>query len=233
MTVLVALALVGVLFLGSPAQAAMKLSLSDPSCSPGCDKIITDNGGGDTSPWGGEILFLSALSGPIGPNFTANVTTGHSKPIVGPGQLNLVSFDVASTGSGTLVLKLTDTDFNTPTGLLDLLQKLTLNSLTGNVTVTAVGYQDPGNAEFGMTNATGPAVLNHAPTGITAASGGINFAAPYSLTEVVTIVFTGGGGNLDMTANLSEVPEPASVALLGGILLITFSGIRRRMSRRA
>jgi hypothetical protein len=55
-------------------------------------------------------------------------------------------------------------------------------------------------------------------------------ATPYSLTQKLTIVFT-GPGLVSGDFELQQVPEPAGVALLGGVLLVTFGALRRKFRR--
>lgn len=204
------------------AQAAFKLDLSD-----GINTVsITDNAIGlDGDPTVGNIVFIGA----VGPNFTINATQGASKPVVGPGSLFVTSFDVASTGAGVLTIKLTDTDFAVPAGPLSLTQTLTLNTLAGNPTVKVTGYEDNGNVEFAMTNPSPTLTLGALGSQI-ASSVPYNFTAPYSLTEIATVTFT-QKGDIGFTANLTAIPEPASVLLLGGVLLLTAKTVRRKVGR--
>ena len=52
----------------------------------------------------------------------------------------------------------------------------------------------------------------------------------YTMTEVITLTYTDGGpiGALDGSLSVSPVPEPASIALLGGVLLFACLKLRRR-----
>src|SRR5262245_33320809 len=93
-------------FFGSSAFAQFRLRIEDVTNSVGV--VITDNGANDSAPAIGQITF----NGSIGTNFTVNVTTGLSKPIIGTGtagQIDLNSVNVASTGPGVLRITLEDT----------------------------------------------------------------------------------------------------------------------------
>jgi hypothetical protein len=54
-------------------------------------------------------------------------------------------------------------------------------------------------------------------------------AAGYSMGEVITITL-GAGADINIVASqiLSQVPEPTSIVLLGGIVLATVGAIRRK-----
>ena len=71
--------------------------------------IVADGSALDMSGAAGVVTFI----GNVG-SFSVNVSTGISKPVVGSPtfpQLDLNSVDVSSGAGGTLVLKVTDTDF--------------------------------------------------------------------------------------------------------------------------
>jgi len=238
-----AVVILGSLLTLNSAHAAFKLELTDTSCgtvggaASVCNVYVQDNGAGDLLPLtSGSMIVATA----VGTNFTTNIVTTQSKPVIGPGQLNLTSFDIAATSAGTLVLRLTDTSFAGPIGLASLVNRLTLNSLTGNSTVSSIGYESNTNGEFALgANNTGNVALTVAPTGITGTGGPFTLTNPYSLTEVITIAFTGACNstthpcNASLTKNLSvaPVPEPASVALFGAFLMLTAGAIRRRQKK--
>ncbi|MEX2648951.1 MAG: PEP-CTERM sorting domain-containing protein [Alphaproteobacteria bacterium] len=150
------------------------------------------------------------------------MTTGISKPVVGPRKLDLNSVNV-STGDGTLVIELTDTDF---------FDSVLVDQLTGNIgattqgiTVLAEGFIDPDNVEFGA-DADALASLTLGPFGPAAFAGTASalfgpVASPYSLTQRVTITHGGAAAtsfDFELSATGSRVravPEPAAVALFG------------------
>jgi len=59
-----------------------------------------------------------------------------------------------------------------------------------------------------------------------------SLSGPYALAQVITMAL-GAGSNLNVITSqaLTPVPEPASVALLGGVVLFAASVIRRKVRR--
>ena len=77
-------------------------------------------------------------------------------------------------------------------------------------------------------------------TGSSGTGGPFSSTSPYSITEEVTVTIGAALANsTDKTFQLSgnvstvpaAVPEPASVSLLGGVLLLTAGAIRRKIRR--
>src|SRR5262245_55288900 len=102
----------------TPAQASLVLALDSP-VSGGFDVIVADNQAAGTLTSGGLLTTAAdgnpavgavSFSGPVGV-FDINVDTGLSKPILGPAVIDL-NFTTHSTTGGTLLMALTDTDFN-------------------------------------------------------------------------------------------------------------------------
>lgn len=199
------------LALGSAANAAFVLTLEDIT-APGSATVIYDGAGNDFSGVDGVIVY----SGIVG-NFNVNVTTGVSAPVIGPGRLDLNSINVSSGSGGTLVVRLSDTDFSGPA-------YPSYQAAYGGTTDGSVDFSflyDAANTEFGGASfATGS---------FTASPGSNAFAddilgsilptAPYSLSIVATI--THGAGNLatSFNAGAAPIPLPAAAYLLGSALL--------------
>jgi hypothetical protein len=141
--VVIGLAVVGAT---TPADASLLMRLS----SEGTVKTITD-GDGD-----GSLLYDSAVDGDVG-SFTLLVVSGFSKPNL-PASSFLASMNLAflSSGSGELVIELTDTDFPAmPGGSCELVAGAL--RLLGVGTLTADAYKNLDNSEFG----TNPAISVH------------------------------------------------------------------------
>jgi hypothetical protein len=58
-----------------------------------------------------------------------------------------------------------------------------------------------------------------------------NLATPYSVGVVLTLANPATRGTASGDIGLNAIPEPAGVALFGGVLLFTVSAIRRRIKR--
>lgn len=215
---------------GNPAHAAFKLSLDDSGLIgdvAGIDELITDGGVGDDSGVTGVIVF----NGSIGV-FTVNVTTAISKPILGDAadaNLDLNSINVSTTGSGTLTIAVTDTDFL----FSDTTTLITFFALLGGTTdgtVTLDVYVDDGNDEFALTTliaslgAFGPGAFSDITSALATLTG------TYSITLVATITHTGAGQVSSFDAEI-EIPEPSTLLVFGIGLLSLGLVIRRRRRR--
>jgi hypothetical protein len=127
--------------------------------------------------------------------------------------------------------------FLAPTGKAYLEQNVTTNKAT-LATVTGgadfSGFYQTGSALFDETGlGTGNVnIADYNPHTGTSDSATATFVSPYTLTEKITMHFT-STGEAQTTANLNaiQVPEPAAVTLLGGILLFTATSLRRRLRR--
>jgi hypothetical protein len=229
-----AIAAVGMLISASSARASFQLTITDtsPICVGTCSITITDNGPGDLSNTTNGLITASFNTN----DFSTAFTVGSSKPLVGlPNQVDLASLDVTSAGRNTwLQIMLSNTDFTTQTGLEGLLQQVSYTNASDNATVTARGFESNTNNNFALDNSINLVALQHPATGQISTGGPFNFTSPYSLTEVLTLTFGSNataGNSSEITGNLSVVPEPGSVALLGGALLAVGTVFRRRARR--
>src|SRR5260370_16969610 len=71
--------------------------------------VVTDQGPMDSNPTVGAITYI----GPVGPNWSLNITTGLTKPQIGsatPPELD-INTSTTSTAAGNLLIELTDSDF--------------------------------------------------------------------------------------------------------------------------
>jgi hypothetical protein len=209
----------GVAGLVANATAVPTLYLSD-----GVNSVtVVDGGAGDSNPLAGVVTF----NGSIGLNWTLNVTTGISKPMLGSQTqpwMDLNSVNATSKGAGSLTIKLSDTGFGPVSG------KLT--SKIGGTTqgiVTMNTYADAGNGVFALTTpltsqgafGTGTGTKAFAST----ASTTLNGALPFSLTEVATITH-----NRQAVSSFNEelrVPDAGLTLALLGMSLIGLAAFTR------
>jgi hypothetical protein len=215
---------VGVLVTALPAEAAHKIYLSD-----GVNSIlIEDQDFGPLAPNTGADIYdqegAVSWSGSLG-TWILNVTTGLSKPLVGPARLDLNSVNVSG-GTGTLTIMHTDTDFTYLGGLSAL-------AAIGGTTRGSVEYKaffDANNVEFGQ----GTLVANFGMTDYDRAGSAFSgtqsslasLNQPYSLTQIVTIRHSGFAvSSFNAELGAVAVPESPSIAV-GGLALgfLTFAG---------
>ncbi|RLU00674.1 hypothetical protein [Ketobacter sp.] len=191
------------------ANAAFVMSLDDLSDAAG-PTIIYDGSGSD---FGGPLGVIT-YSGAIG-SFNVNVTTGVSKPIVGPTTLDLNSINVTGASGGTLVVKITDTDF---TGDYEALAAAFGGTTNGAIDIDFL--YDLNNGEFTGTSFAGGSHV--------ASTGNLSFSndlwgtvlpgEPFSLSIVATIHHNNGGELTSFDATIAPVPLPASALLFGSAL---------------
>ena len=211
------------------ASASLQLTLSSGATTV----TINDGGAGDLSPFSGQITFIGMVG-----TWSMNVTTGTvgTNPLI-----DLNSVDTLGIGSGTganaLSLKFSSTGYSTPfAATFDAAVGGTL-AVTHGLSYSA--YVDTTNALNGVQTLIGSTLSfsNPSPPGVSPlpfagiTAGGFAAAnTPYSLTQVVTISGT-KGGTTSFDASIEAVPEPATVALLGGVLLAAFGTLRRKARR--
>ncbi len=205
-------ALAGILaFAAAPANAALILMVDGTT--------VADNGAGDLNAATGVITFSGGA-----PNFNISVNTGiaTSSP-----SIDLSNVLGQSTGAGTLVIKLTNTGLTSPIGIQNWLTQFTGNVSGGSATVQAQTYIDTTNVAFGTGTLLGNFTANNTPFALSSNNAG-GGTTPFSLTEVVTITTTGANRNFSLDTQLSLVPEPATMTILGTSLAGLALARRRR-----
>ena len=169
--------------------------------------------------------------------WTVNVSTGLTKPILGTANVPRMDLNTTDTSSGAGVLTIWwgDTDFLYVPGTALATSGGTTTDATSGVKYNT--FTDSTNALFGkanpMTSQTFPP-YNACFAGTcffgAQSQGGAVTTSPYSMLQEITFTTT-GATQLSGDFHLNIVPEPASVALLGGVLLFTATAIRRRFKR--
>lgn len=217
------------------ATAAMRL-FDGPSCSNSNCITIYDNGvvvseHGTTGAAGVLAYdgFVSAVV-TLGNVFAVNVQTGESKPLLpGGNAMDLSTNNVVASGNGILHIWWSDVDFQLYPGMAEMHAGGTLNRGAGNITYNA--YADPGNSLFAPTSLLG----SLGPWQTRSFSGDLTGSvrvppANYALMQEL-ILRIPAATYLSGDFSLEIVPEPGSVALLGGALLLAAAFMRRRTGR--
>ena len=192
------------------AAHALSVRLSDGTTTV----TVDDQGAGDANPTLGAVTF----SGPLG-DFTVNVTTGTSKPILPQATLQLSSINILvaspSTLPQTLTIELTDIGF-LPSGGFSTRQLVsTISGFLSASGSSATPTQCVGVGTFDCSFATiahgtfpGPGA--YTDTRSTLFSSG----TPFSITETVALAFTGSGTS-SLSFASTVVPQPRALLLLG------------------
>lgn len=230
--------------LSTPAWAALTLSWGDTfgvvagavSLTGAGSGTCADTAGCDTAAAGDSVTVAIAGLGNI--TVSSFAGTGGS-----PNGFLTFSINATPANAGTWYFAVSDTDFSNPIPPMTLTQTVDGNSATGGPTgtVEAAGLYDASNLLFGVGTgsdgcATSAASIAPGTLG-TACADDVAGASPYSLTTVirlnVTAIGTGLNQALQINGDLSTtpVPEPGSMFLLGGALLVTGKLVRKKLAK--
>jgi len=221
----IALAALLVLGLAPSASAGFKMRFDDLGTGA-IDRTYTD------ADLDGIVAITPAPPQSAG-TFTLTNGVGLSKPFKGSAAVPDMDLQAGvRRGAGTRTMKvyLTDTGFN---GIGQAF--MSIGGTTRSATITYETYWSPSNAEFALTNLIGSQTFVIGSTtggfsGDKVSLGAIGNAVGYSLTQVVTIAYTGGGDHLTTFNAALNVPEPATLGLFGAGLLGALAVRRRRQA---
>ena len=214
--------------LAQSAFAAMGVGLWSGTTSV----IVSDGGAGDLAPGTvGTVIYSGTVNG-----WTVNVVTGVSySPSVNPIAMDLGV--IASCASGNCVTQdlfvaVQDTAFTQSANSFNTFFSATI---TGAGTASQKAYDfataGPTGNPFSAAPTGAFATLGPigAPGGSAIASGGGPKSGTYALTLFQQFH---GAGNFSSDGNITAVPEPGGVLLLGTGLLAAGAGLRRKLQSR-
>ena len=218
----------------STSDAGLVLVIDDLS-TVGIDIIVLDDfdGGAGSPTAAGNSTHADGISGDGVVSYTGSIgafnlqiSAGTSKPIIGNSslaRLDLFNMSVSSKAAGKLLIMVTDTDYAL---VLKNTRRFSLGiGGTTDGTVVSKAYYDTANVEFG----TGATIDSGSLTGNPFSFRGykpISMVNKFSMTVMAQI--THKAGQATSFDALAQVPEPASLALIG----LGFAGIASRRRRK-
>src|ERR1700733_2601871 len=171
---------------------------------------------------------LASFAGGYG-TFAINSIGGIGYPGLAQPALDTNSLNVSSSSGGILTVWVTQTGLTSPQGINSFLSSFTANALSGAVTsVVETTFVSASNILYGGTQLATATFTN---LGTVVSVNNTPFlSGPFSETTEYVIT-TNGASNVNDTVDLSSVPEPASLALLGcGVFGLGMARKRRAQS---
>ena len=208
---------IAVAFMAPKANATVQITLTQGASSV----TITDGSAGDVCSAADCVTFSGALG-----NYLINVSTGIAQNGTNP-YLDLNSVNLTTRpNAGLLTISTSSNGYTAQTPQFSF-QVGGTSSLTGASTFKAYGGNS--NTLFDTSNQLGSTlVFPTSPFSNSTLSSGGTTSNPYSLTIVATLNGI-SAGSASFDAALDAVPEPATMALLGAVLLFSGSAIRRKL----
>jgi hypothetical protein len=199
------LALTAIAAIATSAFATPRLRLTD-----GANTITVVDGDVNDQGTDPGVVFYN---GPVGPNWTVNITIGTSKPAIGSPSEPYLDLDTTSvsTHAGDLTVEYTDTDFTPSSGTWDAEVG---GTSAGSIEFTY--FLDASNVPFG-TNTPLADFPNQADFYAASSNGTFNINAPFSMTVRAQIHHPGRGTTgFDQSLQLTPPQQqPPSIQCAG------------------
>ena len=165
--------------------------------------------------------------------YQVNNISATATPLLTSPNMDTSALDVSGGTSNVLDVFITESGLTSPSSAFNAFSSLTSNVLTSGWTVELAFYIDPADGIY-STPAAGVIDSNTfsaigTQTSTSSISGG---AGPYSITAEYVITPNGSLGASNATADLTNVPEPATFALLG-IAAVGATVLRRNRQARS
>jgi hypothetical protein len=228
---MVALLTGAMLMLAAGSASALTLTIDDGTANA----VYTSGVSGANSSTGTGVSAISFDGG----LFTLTNVAATTKYTGAKSFVDSASVDLTYNGSGAKTITITASDINFLLNTLasnpNTLATMSMHVISTDAPVTFSGYFDNANVLNSTANLIN--TLNIPAGGTTAGpvTDAIFTSNPFSLTDVITIAFTGAGETVSLDANLTVVPtpEPGTMVLLGiGMLGLAVYG-KRRMNKEA
>lgn len=180
---------------------------------------------GDNNPLPGAVTINASNFDGWSITLSSGSSNSPSCPPVGVngvGCVNDTNINAQSTGSGTLSVYFADTGFNTEQAFQ---VAFSAPQLTG-VSASQTAYAFTGALPLGsgvtspvLTGQIGSTLTFTAPGVQALSTGGAGLTGPFNLLLATTFTAGAGGGAFNANGNITAVPEPTSMLLVGSALL--------------
>ena len=221
--------LIAIAALAPSAHANFAISINGTTCA---------SGAGSPTAVGGEVGACGSVSvtgGVVTLESTQGTqTTSNSEQLTS-------NLSITTTAATTITIDAAVNDFSSPTTPPNVTDSFTftLNQTTGNTTGVFTACVDQGNGLTAPTGTCGAAQSltvtgsqsSSSPTGVLTLS---SLSALFGLNQQVVLTLAAGTSlNVTETQTLTQVPEPGSIVLLGGVLVGLSTLLRKKLARQA